>query len=56
MLPNYCSNITNEYGIRIGGANKLVTNLGNKSKYVPLYKNLALYLSVGIKLVKNHKI
>ena len=56
MLANYCSNITNEYGIRICGANKLVTNLDNKSKYVPLYKNLELYLSVGIRLVKVLKI
>ena len=34
MLSNYCSNIANEYAIKIGGVNKLVPNLGNKSKYV----------------------
>ena len=33
-LSNYCSNIANGYGIKIGGANKLVPNLRNKSKYV----------------------
>ena len=32
MLSNYCSNIANKYGKKIGDANKLVPNLGNKSK------------------------
>ena len=36
MLSNYCSNIANEYGIKIGGGNKLVPNVGNKSKYLLL--------------------
>ena len=56
MLSNHCSNITSEYGIRNGGVNKLVPNLGNKSKYVLHYKNLQFYLSLGIKLVKVHEI
>ena len=34
MLSKYCWNIADEYGIRIGGANKLVPNLRNKEKYV----------------------
>ena len=56
MLPNYCFSISNEYGIKIGGVNKLVSNLGNKSKYVVHYRNLQLYLSLGIKLAKVHRI
>ena len=56
MLSNYCYNIENEYGIKIGGVNKLVRNFGNKSKYVVHYKNLQLYLSLGIKLTKVHRI
>ena len=56
MLPNYCSSIANEYGIKIDGVNKLVPNLGDKSKYVLHYKNLKLYLSLGMKLTKVHKI
>ena len=31
MLSKYCFNIANEYGIKIGGVNKLVPNLCNKS-------------------------
>ena len=42
MLSNDCSNIANEYGIKIGNVNKLVPNLGNKSKYVLHYKNFQL--------------
>ena len=29
MLSNYCSNIANKYGAKIGVVNKLVRNLGN---------------------------
>ena len=54
MLLKYCSNIANKYGIKIGGVNKLVPNLGNKSKYVLHYRNLQLNLSLGIKLTKVH--
>ena len=34
MLSKYCFNIANEYEIKIGGVNKLVPSLVNKSKYV----------------------
>ena len=30
MLSNYCSNIANKYGIKIGGAKKLIPNLGDQ--------------------------
>ena len=56
MLWNYCSNIANKYDIKIGGINKLVPNLANKSKYVLQYRNLQLHLSLGIKLVNVHRI
>ena len=56
MLSNYCFSIANEYGIKIGGVNKLVPNLGNEGKYVVYYKNLQLYLSLGMKLTKVHRI
>ena len=56
MLSKYCFNIANKYGIKIGGVNKLVPNLGNKSKYVVHYKNLQLYLSLGMKLTKVQRI
>ena len=56
ILSNYCSSIANKYGIKIGGVNKLVPNLGNKSKYVLHYKSLQLYLSLEMKLVKVHRI
>ena len=56
-LPKYCSNIANKYDIKIGGVNKLALNLGRKSKYVFHYKNLQLYLSLGMKLVSSlHRI
>ena len=56
MLSNYCFNSANEYEIKIGGVNKLVPNLGNKSKHVVHYKNFQLYLPLEIKLTKIHRI
>ena len=52
MLSKYCSDIADKYGIKIGGVNKLVQKLRNKSKYVVHYRNLPLYLSLGMKLSK----
>ena len=56
MLSNYCSNIANKYDIKIVDVNKLVQNLGNKSKYVLHYRNLQWYLSLEIKLVSVQRI
>ena len=56
MLSKYCSDIADEYGIKIGGVNKLFPNLGNKRKYVVHYINLQLYLSLGMKLTKVHRV
>ena len=56
MLPKYFSNIASKHGIKIGGINKLAPNLGNKSTYVVHYRNLLLYLLLGMKLTKVHKI
>ena len=56
MLSKYCTDIVDEYGIKVGGANKLVPNFSNNSRYVFHYRNLQLYLSLGVKLVSVHKI
>ena len=55
MLSKYCLNIANKDGIKISGVNRLVPNLGNKSKYAVHYKNLQLYSSLGMKLTKVHQ-
>ena len=56
MLSKYCSDIADEYGIKVGGVKKLIPNLGNKSKYAVHYRNLQLYLSLRMKLTKIRRI
>ena len=55
-MSNYCRNTANYYSMKISTVNKLVQNLDNKSKYVIHYRNLQLYLSLGMKLTKLHRI
>ena len=52
MLSKYCKKIADKYEIKVGDVKKLISNLGNKTNYVVHYKNLQLYLSLGMKLTK----
>ena len=56
MFSKNCSNIANKYRIKICGVNKLVPNLGNKSKYVVHYRDLQLCLSLEMKVTKTHRV
>ena len=55
MLSKYCKKNADKYDIKIGDVKKLIPNLRNKTKYVLHYKNLQLYLFLGMKLVKIHR-
>ena len=56
MLSKYCKEIADKYDIKFGDVKKLIPNLGNKTKYVVHYRNLQLYLSLGMKLIKIHTV
>ena len=56
MLSDYCKKIADEYEIKVADVKKLIPNLGNKTNYVLYYKNLQLYLSLGMKLTKVHRV
>ena len=56
MLSDYCKQIADKHGIKVGGIKKLIPNLCNKSKYVVHCRNLQLYLSIGMKLTKVHRV
>ena len=55
MLSNY-KKTADKYEIKVGDVKKLIPNLGNKTNYVVHYRNLQLYLSLGMKLTKIHKV
>ena len=56
ILSQYCKKITDKYEIKVGDVKKLIPNLGNKTNYVVHYRNLQLYLSLGMKLTKIHRV
>ena len=55
-LSDYCKKIADGYGIKVGDAMKLIPNLGNKTNYVLDFRDLQLYLSLGMKMTKIHKV
>ena len=52
----YCQNIViaDKYKIKVGDVKKLIPNLGSKT--LVHYRNLQLYLSLGMKLTKIHRV
>jgi len=56
MLSDYAKKIKREHSVSSGKVPKLVTTLLDKEKYVLHYRNLQLYLSLGLKLKKIHRV
>ena len=55
-LSPYCQKIKNIFNISSGNVNKLITTLSDKENYVLHEENLKLYLSLGLKLKKIHRV
>ena len=56
MLSAYCKTIADKYDIKVGDVKKLIPDLGNKTKHVVHYRSLQLYLFLGMKLTKIHRV
>ena len=56
MLSEYQLKVTDLYNIPTGNVKKLVTNFFEEGKYVIHYKNLQVFLRLGLKLKKIHRI
>ena len=48
--------IADNYEIKVGNVKKLITNFGSKTNYVVHYRSLQLYLFLGMKLTKFHRV
>ena len=56
MLSGYCKKIAEKYKISIGLVSKLIPTLRDKKEYVLHYPNLQLYLDLGLKIKKIHRV
>ena len=56
ILSKYCKSIADKYEIKVGDVKNIISILGNKTNYVVHYRNLQLYLSLGVKLTKIHRL
>ena len=56
MLPAYCKKITKKYNISTGLVRKFIPTLRDKKEYVLHYRNLQLYLDLGLKTKKIHRV
>ena len=56
MLSDYCKKIKKKFNLSGGLVYKLIPTLAEKQKYVLHYRNLQLYLNLGLKLKKVHRV
>ena len=56
MLSDYCKTIQKNFNISSGLVHKLIPTLADKQNYVLHYRNLQLYLNLGLKLKKVHRV
>ena len=56
MLSPYCKQIKEKYHMSAGEVKKLIPNLMGKTKYVLHYRNLQLYMDLGLKIKKIHRV
>ena len=56
MLSEYCKKIAEKYNILIGLVRKLIPTLKDKKEHMLHYRNLQLYMALGLKVKEVHRV
>ena len=56
ILSLYCESIREKFNINIGQVHKLIPTLNRKETYVLHYRNLQLYIGLGLKVKQVHRV
>ena len=56
MLSPYCESMREKFNISIDQVHELIPTLNKKEKYVLHYRNLQLYIDLGLKVKKVHRV
>ena len=56
MLSGYYKKVAEKYNISIDFVRKLIPNLKDKKEYVLYHRNLQLYMDLGLKIKKVHRV
>ena len=55
-LSPYCKALRQQFKCSVGKVQKLIPNLRNKQNYVLHYRNLQLYIDLGMKVTQVHRV
>ena len=56
MPSPYCEELRSQFNLSIGQVSNLILTLSSKKNYVVHYRNVQLYLALGLRVTKIHRV